>query len=102
MALAIANPKPSSSTPTGATSGTKSGHTAAQKPFDFTKRRRWADVLLSALPGAALLVLDKRGAIEYSGPGTKAVLGWDVDEVVEKNVLEFVNGAFFSRVCCDE
>lgn len=62
------------------------------KTFDFTRRRRWADVLLSALPGAALFVIDKHGSIEYSGPGTRAVLGWDVDDVIERNVLEFVNG----------
>lgn len=63
-----------------------------QKIFDFTKRRRWTDVLLSSLPGAALLVLDKYGSIEYAGPGTRAVLGWEIEEVVERNVLEFVNG----------
>ena len=64
----------------------------SQSTFDFTKRRRWTDVLLSSLPGAALLVLDKYGSIEYAGPGTHSVLGWEIEEVVERNVLDFVNG----------
>ncbi|KAI5120479.1 hypothetical protein M0805_006499 [Coniferiporia weirii] len=59
--------------------------------FEFTKRKRWADILFAELPETVLFVLDSSGRIQYSGVGAYEMLGWEVEELLESDVLELIN-----------
>ena len=62
--------------------------------FEFTKRKKWADILISELPDTVTLILDADGQIQYVAPNATDVLGWQVEELSETDVLEIINGAF--------
>ena len=74
--------------------------------FEFTKRKKWSNILLSEQPDTLIVILDYHSRVQYVGPGMREVLGWEVEELIETNFLDLVNGAyllFFSillRICC--
>ncbi|KAL5489977.1 WC2 [Sanghuangporus weigelae] len=59
--------------------------------FEFTKRKKWADILISELPDTVTLILDTDGLIQYVAPNVTEVLGWEVEELSERDVLDIVN-----------
>ncbi|EJD02231.1 uncharacterized protein FOMMEDRAFT_29301 [Fomitiporia mediterranea MF3/22] len=59
--------------------------------FEFTKRKKWTDILVSELPDTVLLILDTDKEIQYVGPNTTDLLGWQVEELVDTDVLDIVN-----------
>lgn len=63
--------------------------------FEFTKRKNWADILLSELPDTVILVLDTDAQIQYVGPTSHEVLGWEAEELSETDILDIVNGVLF-------
>lgn len=62
--------------------------------FEFTRRKKWTDILLSELPDTVLFVLDFTRVIQYANPGASEALGWDVEEMVDMDVLKFINSEF--------
>ncbi|KDQ19789.1 hypothetical protein BOTBODRAFT_169843 [Botryobasidium botryosum FD-172 SS1] len=62
--------------------------TAQHRPapvFEFTKRKKWADLLISEMSGIVLLVLSPKGNVLYCGAAVGELLGWNEDEVVDKS-----------------
>ncbi|KAL5511317.1 WC2 [Sanghuangporus vaninii] len=59
--------------------------------FEFTKRKKWADILISELPDTVTLILDTDGLIQYVAPSVTEVLDWEVEELSERDVLDIVN-----------
>ena len=78
----------------GGTSANGTNANANPTTFEFTRRKKWQDILLSELPDTVLFVLDVHRVIQYANPGATEALGWDVEEMVDKDVLDFVNSAF--------
>ena len=76
--------------PAGAAVPTQQG---LRQIFEFTRRKKWQDILLSELPDTVLFVLDVHRVIQYANPGATEALGWDVEEMVDKDVLDFINSA---------
>lgn len=62
--------------------------------FEFTRRKRWLDILVSELPDLAVFVLSETGTIWYTGPAVKDLLGWKVGELIDKDVAHILNGAW--------
>lgn len=62
--------------------------------FEFTRRKKWTDILFSELPDTVLFVLDFTRVIQYANPGASEALGWDVEEMVDMDVLKFINSEF--------
>lgn len=60
--------------------------------FDFTKRKRWADLLVTELTEAIMLVLSETGQVWYCGPAVEDLLGWKDEEVVDGNFCDIMNG----------
>ena len=91
----------------GGTSANGANANANPTTFEFTRRKKWQDILLSELPDTVLFVLDAHRVIQYANPGATEALGWDVEEMVDKDVLDFVNSAslitllFLQNICSD-
>ena len=62
--------------------------------FEFTKRKKWTNILLSEQPDTVIVILDNDNRVQYVGPGMRDVLGWEVEDLVETDFLEVVNGMF--------
>lgn len=62
--------------------------------FEFTKRKRWADLLIAELTEAIILVLSQDGTVSYCGNAVYDLLGWRDEEVVDKKFTEIMNGEF--------
>ncbi|KAG8921513.1 blue light receptor [Tulasnella sp. 417] len=46
------------------------------KAFDFTQRKRWADILVNELSGAVVLVLSSAATIVFVGEAARELLNW--------------------------
>ncbi|KAB5596254.1 White collar 2 protein [Ceratobasidium theobromae] len=69
-------------------------HSVASKPpavFEFTKRKKWADILISELSGSALLILNAASHVLWASPAIIELLGWRDDEVVERPLRDFLH-----------
>jgi PAS domain-containing protein len=60
--------------------------------FEFTKRRQWADLLVTELSGAINFVLSPHGKVWYCAPAIHELLGWREEELVDKDITDFFNG----------
>lgn len=66
-----------------------------QKPpltFEFTKRKRWGDLLITELADCILFVLSPTCNIWFCGQAVTDLLGWKDSELVDHNLLNLVYG----------
>ncbi|KAG8732962.1 blue light receptor [Ceratobasidium sp. 423] len=69
-------------------------HSMASKPpgvFEFTKRKKWADILISELSGSVLLILNNADNILWASPAILELLGWRDEEIIEQPFCEFLH-----------
>ena len=69
-------------------------------PWEFTRRKRWADLLMTELSEAIVLVLSPRRKVLFCNPAVREILGWQDGELIDKDFKDFVNGLYPSRLCC--
>jgi len=67
---------------------------AGQSPqtYDFTKRKRWADLLLTELVDNIALVLSVSGKILYCGKAVTELLGWRDVDLVDVDFVNLIDG----------
>jgi PAS domain-containing protein len=65
-------------------------------PWEFTRRKRWADLLITELSGAIVLVLSPRRKVLSCNPAVREILGWQDGELIDKDLKDFVNGLSIS------
>lgn len=65
------------------TSGNSTNGNSQSKVFDFTKRKRWADLLITELSGVVMVILSSSGNVMFCGEAAKEMLHWkeDVNEL---------------------
>ncbi|TDL24954.1 hypothetical protein BD410DRAFT_766588 [Rickenella mellea] len=68
-----------------------SGQHRQPQVFEFTKRKRWADILISELPETINLVLSTNCKVLYCGTAVTELLGWGVEDLVDGDLTEFIN-----------
>ena len=61
--------------------------------FEFTKRKRWADLLITELNDTVILVLSETCQVWYCGNAVTELLGWRDDELVDGDLIDLMNGA---------
>ena len=61
--------------------------------FEFTKRKRWADLLITELNDTIILVLSQSYQVWYCGGAVTELLGWRDDELVDGDLIDLMNGA---------
>ena len=66
-------------------------------PWEFTRRKRWADLLITELSEAIVLVLSPRRKVHFCNPAVREILGWQDGELIDKDFKDFVNGLYPSR-----
>jgi hypothetical protein len=62
------------------------------KTFDFTKRKRWADLLATDLAEGTNFVLSPACIVLYCGPTVQELIGWRDEDFVDHNLLDFLSG----------
>lgn len=63
-------------------------------PWEFTRRKRWADLIVTELSEAVVLVLSPGRKVLYCNPSVREVLGWLDDDLVDMDFTELVNGLY--------
>ncbi|KAF7311342.1 hypothetical protein MKEN_01035900 [Mycena kentingensis (nom. inval.)] len=69
-------------------------HTLGLNPapnFEFGKRKRWADLVMTSLVDVLILVLSPQAKILYCGNGLKNLLDWTDTEVIDHNFRELIH-----------
>jgi PAS domain-containing protein len=61
--------------------------------FEFTKRKRWADLLMKELADAIILVLSPTRKVLYCGTAVTELLGWKDEELIDGDLMDLINGA---------
>lgn len=62
--------------------------------FEFGKRKRWADLVITELVDVLLLVLSPQGKVLYCGNGLKGLTGWKDTDIIDYDFADLLNGAF--------
>jgi len=66
--------------------------------FEFTKRKRWADLLITELTEAIILILSTRCQILYCSAAVRELLGWRDEDLIDTEFLDLVNGTWIYPV----
>ena len=61
--------------------------------FEFMKRKRWADLLITELTEAIIPILSARCQILYCSAAVKELLGWRDADLIDVEFLNLVNCA---------
>lgn len=74
-----------------------SNATNSASTFEFTKRKRWADLLIHELSEAIIFVLSNECKVLFCSRAISELLGWRDAELIDKDLVDLVNG---KHVCC--
>ncbi|PIL24287.1 transcription factor [Ganoderma sinense ZZ0214-1] len=78
-------------------SGSSSSNSAPLTPtkeipvFEFTKRKRWADLLVTELNDTIIFVLSEACTVWYCGNAVTELLGWRDEELVDSDLIDLMN-----------
>ncbi|KAH7915307.1 white collar 2 type of transcription factor [Hygrophoropsis aurantiaca] len=64
---------------------------AIPSTFEFTKRKRWADLLIHELSEAIVFVLSSGCHILFCGRAVTELLGWQDSELIDTDLLQLIN-----------
>ncbi|PFH54243.1 hypothetical protein AMATHDRAFT_78532 [Amanita thiersii Skay4041] len=74
-------------------SSSSSAILATPKPpqtFEFTKRKRWADLLITELADAIIFILSPSREVLYCGNAVVELLGWRVLDLLDRDFLDLI------------
>ena len=63
-----------------------------KQTFEFTKRKRWADLLINELSEAIVLILSPGREVMFCGAAVNELLGWKDEEFIDRDLIEFITG----------
>jgi hypothetical protein len=76
----------------------QTNHHTTSKPlstFEFTKRKRWADILITGLPDVIILILSPEGKVLYCGTAVTELLGWNETDILDLHLSDFIIGEIY-------
>ena len=81
---------------TSDTSDIPSTSTRERQNFEFTKRRKWADILIAEIPSWVFTVKPEDQfrddtKVRFSNPACLAMLGWSMQEICDSPLVDFVH-----------
>lgn len=94
---------PSIASPMSAVAGPSSRPVQLQQsqqnvqPWEFTRRKRWADLLMTELSEAIVLVLSSRRKVLFCNPAVREILGWQDEDLIDSDFKDLVNGLYPTR-----
>ncbi|KAG2157560.1 white collar 2 type of transcription factor [Suillus clintonianus] len=71
---------------------TSNAPTSTPSTFEFTKRKRWADLLIHELSEAIIFVLSNECKVLFCSRAISELLGWRDTELIDKDLVDLVNG----------
>ncbi|OAX39362.1 hypothetical protein K503DRAFT_716568, partial [Rhizopogon vinicolor AM-OR11-026] len=71
---------------------TSSSTSSLPSTFEFTKRKRWADLLIHELSEAIIFVLSNECKVLFCSRAVSELLGWRDAELIDKDLVNLVNG----------
>lgn len=60
--------------------------------FDFTKKRRWGDLVTADMVEDVGFIVNVALAVLWCGPAVYDVLGWRETDLLDSEVTEYMNG----------
>lgn len=66
--------------------------------FEFTKRKRWADILITGLTDVIIFVLSPEGKVLYCGNAVTELLGWSDTDILDLHLSDFIIGALHAWI----
>ena len=79
----------------------QSSSSRAPSTFEFTKRKRWADILVPGLTDVIMFVLSPEGKVLYCGTAVTELLGWSETDILDLHLNDFITGvllSFFEKI----
>ncbi|KAF9454604.1 GATA-domain-containing protein [Macrolepiota fuliginosa MF-IS2] len=74
-------------------SQTNQNPTSKSSPaFEFTKRKRWADILITGLTDVIIFILSPEGKVLYCGSAVTELLGWNEADILDLHLNDFIVG----------
>ncbi|KAJ4478500.1 white collar photoreceptors-like protein [Lentinula aciculospora] len=67
------------------------GSGSTVQAFEFTKRKRWADLLISELADTCIFILSSTLKIFYCNPAVNDLLGWKEGDIIDHEFTDLVN-----------
>lgn len=59
--------------------------------FEFTKRKKYADLLITELAEAIVLVLSSQCKVLFCGSAVTELLGWRDEDLIDGDLIELIN-----------
>ena len=75
------------STTVASSSSSKSGNT-----FDFTKRKKFSNLLITEVAEAIVFVLSTDCEVLFCGTAVTELLGWKDEDIMNGDLIKFMNG----------
>jgi hypothetical protein len=72
------------------------GQAAVPTTFEFTKRKRWADLLVAELADGINFVLSLSCKVLYCSPAAKELVGWRDLDLIDCDFVELIAGKVLS------
>jgi len=60
--------------------------------FEFTKRKKYADLLITELTEGIVLVLSSDCKVLYCGTAVTELLGWRDEDLIDGDLIKLING----------
>lgn len=71
-----------------------SGYGKQPLTFEFTKRKRWADLLIAELADGINMILSTSRKVLYCGPAITELIGWRDVDFLDCDLLDFITRMF--------
>lgn len=73
-------------------------NTAKPSSFEFTKRKKYADLLISELTDAIQLVLSLECKVLFCSPAVTELIGWRDEDLIDGDFIELINSESYLPV----
>jgi PAS domain-containing protein len=60
--------------------------------WEFTRRKRWPELLINELSEAIAFILSPTGKVLFCSPAVQELLGWRDEELIDADLADLVNG----------
>ncbi|RDB21526.1 Cutinase gene palindrome-binding protein [Hypsizygus marmoreus] len=71
--------------------GAPQASSSIPKTFEFTKRKRWADLLVTEIADGINFILSASCTVLYCGPAVTELLGWKGADLIDCDLLGIIN-----------
>ena len=75
--------------------GGPSGQVGGSLTFEFTKRKRWADLLIAEFADGINFILSLSSTVLYCSPAVTELLGWKDVDLIDCDFVDLITGMIY-------